>query len=193
MHKFETLAHEYGHFFDAKAMYDNITFKEIGMINDQLPISGRLFAKVASSSDQFLEAVRADKKHLSSIGYSKLAEAMRGKNASAGVQDAVDGLFAKSRIAWGHGEKYYNRRYSSVNTFKEYGETKTLQQIYKDLGMDASSQAKTKVICRQYEAASEMWANIMSAEVCGGESLEFVKKYLPNSYKALKEILKGTL
>ena len=35
------------------------------------------------------------------------------------------------------------------------------------------------------------WANIMSAEVNGGEELFFVKEYLPNSYEALKKILKG--
>ena len=35
-----------------------------------------------------------------------------------------------------------------------------------------------------------MWANIMSAEVCGGETLEYIKMYLPNSYKAMLEILK---
>ena len=59
------------------------------------------------------------------------------------------------------------------------------------MGFDASNQAKTKVICRQYEAASEMWANIMSAEVCGGDALEYVKKYLPNSYESMKKIMKG--
>lgn len=31
----------------------------------------------------------------------------------------------------------------------------------------------------------------MSAEICGGKDLEYVKKYLPNSYKAMLEILKG--
>lgn len=45
--------------------------------------------------------------------------------------------------------------------------------------------------CRVYESASEMWANIMSAEINGGEELEYVKKYLPNSYEAIIEILKG--
>ena len=67
---------------------------------------------------------------------------------------------------------------------------KKLQQAYNDLGLDASNQSKVKSICRQYEAASEAWANIMSAEVCGGESLEYVKKYLPNSYQAMLNILK---
>lgn len=36
-----------------------------------------------------------------------------------------------------------------------------------------------------------MWANIMAAEVNGGSELEYVKKYLPNSYEAFIEILKG--
>ena len=59
------------------------------------------------------------------------------------------------------------------------------------MGFDVSNQSKVKVICRQYEAASEMWANIMSAEVNGGQELEFVKEYLPNSYQAMLEIIKG--
>lgn len=59
------------------------------------------------------------------------------------------------------------------------------------MGLDASNQAKTKSICRRYEAASEAWANIMSAIVCGGKELEYVEKYLPNSYQMMLEILKG--
>ena len=67
---------------------------------------------------------------------------------------------------------------------------KQLKQLYANMGFDVSNQNKVKAICRQYEAASEMWANIMSAEVCGGETLEYIKMYLPNSYKAMLEILK---
>lgn len=70
-------------------------------------------------------------------------------------------------------------------------EHKGLQQAYKDLGYDVSNLSKVVSICRDYESASEMWANIMAAEVNGGEALEYVKKYLPNSYAALIEILKG--
>ena len=67
-----------------------------------------------------------------------------------------------------------------------------MQQVaYKDLGYDVSNLSKVVSICRDYESASEMWANIMAAEVNGGEALEYVKKYLPNSYAALIEILKG--
>ena len=69
----------------------------------------------------------------------------------------------------------------------------TLQKIYKKLGLDASNKAKTKEICRQYTAASEMWANIMSAEVVGGKELEYVKEWLPNCYETFLEILKGAM
>lgn len=187
MDKYSTLAHEYGHFFDAKVNYD-LTFKEVDALRDNVNFGDIFFPKVASSSDEFLEAVRKDKEYLSGIGHDTLRINLRNANASAGVQDAVDGLFPNSRIYWGHGEKYYNRKYNQI---KEYSDPKKLKEVYKSLGLDASNEAKRKVICRQYEAASEMWANIMSAEVNGGEELFFVKEYLPNSYEALKKILKG--
>lgn len=56
---------------------------------------------------------------------------------------------------------------------------------------EALEQTKDLNRVAYYEAASEAWANIMSAEVCGGEALEYVKKYLPNSYAAMLDILKG--
>ena len=31
----------------------------------------------------------------------------------------------------------------------------------------------------------------MSAEVCGDDSLVYIKKYLPNSYQTMLDILKG--
>lgn len=195
MNKYGTLAHEYGHFFDAEVTFDNLHFNEIQTIQDATGLNV-IFKNVASSSDEFLAAVRKDKEHLKSILTPEIKDDLMTHNASHGVQDAIDGLFSKSRIRWGHGEKYYNRKYAdlefwdrlSTNTLSK---KKILQQIYKDLGFDASNQVKTKMICRQYEAASEMWANIMSAEICGGDSLEYIKKYLPNSYQALLDILKG--
>jgi hypothetical protein len=193
MNKYSTLAHEYGHFFDAKVNYKGLHFKEIQAVRNATGLN--LFQDVASSSDEFLEAVRKDKVYIKSIFTADAKKDMLAHNASAGVQDAIDGLFSKSRIRWGHGESYYNRNYASVDKMDKITSDNTrkkkLQQVYKDLGLDASNQAKTKVICRQYEAASEMWANIMSAEVCGGEELEYIKKYLPNSYEALINILKG--
>lgn len=193
MNKYGTLAHEYGHFFDLQVSFCNLTFKEMEAVRKATGLD-RSFPNVASSSDAFLAALRKDKQHIRDILTAEAKADLAGHNASSGVQDAIDGLFPKSRIRWGHGEKYYNRKYSAVESMdRMIGGTrkKDLQQVYKDLGLDASNQAKTKVICRQYETASEAWANIMSAEVCGGESLEYVKKYLPNSYEAMLEILKG--
>lgn len=59
------------------------------------------------------------------------------------------------------------------------------------MGFDVTNQYKVKAICRQYEAASEAWANIMSAEINIGEGLKYIRQYLPNSYEALLKILKG--
>lgn len=191
IHKYSTLAHEYGHYFDAKAKF-NVHFKEIDNLNKVLESKGswakEWFKKSVSSSDEFLEAVREDKKYLKSIFNNDVKQLLSKHHGSAGVQDAIDGLFVKSRINWGHGESYYNRKFELAKKLKIHND---IQKVYKELGLDASKQAKVKSIMRQYEAASEMWANIMSAYICGGKELEFVKEYLPNSYKAVIEILKG--
>ena len=194
MNKYGTLAHEYGHFFDSNVSFKDLNFSEIEAVQDATGLD-MVFPKVASSSDEFLEAVRKDKEHLKSVLSSDIENDLVKHNASSGVQDAIDGLFSRSRIRWGHGERYYNRKYSRVSSLDRISSRsqrkKKLQQVYKDLGLDASNQSKTKAICRQYEAASEMWANIMSAEVCGGDSLKYVKLYLPNSYQAFLKIIKG--
>lgn len=193
MNKYGTLAHEYGHFFDAEVPFDGINFKEIEAVRNATGLDV-VFKNVASSSDEFLEAIRKDKAHLKKLYTPDIKADLIAHNASSGVQDAIDGLFTKSRIKWGHGERYYNRKYADIEFMDKIARTsrkKALQQIYKDLGFDVSNQAKVKTICRQYEAASEAWANIMSAEVCGGETLGYVKKYLPNSYQVMMEILKG--
>lgn len=194
MNKYGTLAHEYGHFFDAEVKYEGLHFNEIQAVQNATGLNAA-FKEVASSSDEFLAAIRKDKEHIRSISTTEAKADLIAHNASSGVQDAIDGLFPKSRIRWGHGERYYNRKYAYIEFMDKLSSAtsrkKKLQQVYKDLGLDASNQAKVKTICRQYEAASEAWANIMSAEVCGGEALEYVKKYLPNSYAAMLDILKG--
>lgn len=185
--KYGTLAHEYGHYFDAQAKYDGLHFVELETIYSKTKYQMNRFSKVASSSDEFLAAARKDREYLKGILTKSIEEDLRSHHASSGVQDAIDGLLGH-RINWGHGDRYYNRKYSSVKKLKEH---KGLQAAYKELGIDASNQRKTAWECRTYEAASEMWANIMSAEINGGQELEYVKKYLPNSYEALIEILKG--
>lgn len=185
--KFSTLAHEYGHFFDKKCDYNGLNFKEIDAIYRNAPFSQKIFTKNASVSDEFLNAVRKDKLFLQENFTNEIKEVLKKHDASGGVQDAIDGLFG-IRIKWGHGDKYYNRKYATIKISKEQ---KGLQKAYKELGFDASNQRKVAMICRNYETASEMWANIISAETLGGEMLEYVKKYLPNSYNAAINILKG--
>lgn len=181
--KFSILAHEYGHFFD-NLTYKDIHFNEIDTIKKNVKWSN--LNKVASSSDEFLAAVRLDKDYITSI-YGQLKTELKTA-ASHGVQDAVDGMVmgGSMRLNWGHGERYYNRKY---NYFKEMGSEKALQNVYKGLGLDASNQTKVKSICRNYETASEMWANIACAIIGGGKELEITKKYLPNAYKAFLEII----
>lgn len=185
--KYSTVAHEYGHFFDVQAQFSDLHFNEIDTVKNNLNYTKSRFTNRASSSDEFLAAVRKDKQFLRDTLTDEIKKELRLHDASDGVQDAIDGLLWE-RIEWGHGDKYYNRLYHSIKQMKEH---KGLQQAYKDLGYDVSNLSKVVSICRDYDSASEMWANIMAAEVNGGEALEYVKKYLPNSYAALIEILKG--
>ena len=185
--KYGTLAHEYGHYFDKMAKYAGLHFKEIELIHSKTKWQEKRFDKVASSSDEFLAAVRKDRELLRETLTDESRKELRAHDGSAGVQDAIDGLLAE-RIGWGHGDKYYNRKYHHAKQMKDH---KGIQAAYKELGIDASNLGKTAFECRVYESASEMWANIMSAEVNGGSEIEYVKKYLPNSYEAFIEILKG--
>jgi hypothetical protein len=184
--KYSTLAHEYAHYFDDKAEYSDLHFAELDTVYKFTKSGKARLAKVASSSDEFLKAVREDRAYLRSILTDEVKTNLGNDDASCGVQDAIDGLLGE-RIMWGHGDKYYNRKYAG---FKKLGDHKGLQTAYKELGLDASNLSKTGQECRIYESASEMWANISSAEVNGGKELEYVKKYLPNSYKAVIQILK---
>ncbi len=183
--KFSTLAHEYGHFFDDSVEYEGLHFKEIKLINERTGMT--IFRNNASSSDEFLKAVRKDKEYLKSILTDEVKQKLKASDASAGVQDAIDGLLWQ-RINWGHGDSYYNRKYSVAKTLKKH---KLLKDVYNELGMEVKTLKQTEDICRVYESASEMWANIMSAEVNGGSELEFIKKFLPNSYEMFIKILKG--
>lgn len=185
--KYATLAHEYGHYFDIKCNYSGINFSELDTIHQNTNYGKNLFKKCASSSDEFLASVRKDRALLKSKLTTDLKSDLVAHDASDGVQDAIDGLLGK-RIRWGHGDRYYNRKYSRV---KSIDDQKGLKAAYQKLGIDASNQAKVQNECRVYESASEMWANLIAAEVNGGEALDYVKKYLPNSYQTMMNILKG--
>ena len=192
MDKFSTLAHEYGHYFDAKANFDGLHFTERNAIINGLQYGGIVVGRneVASISDEFLEGVRKDKQSWIGKLTNDLRDAIRSTEASSGVQDALDGMFHtqdKNIFKWGHGDKYYNRKY---NNCKKMNETSELKNVYKQLGKQVSNQNQVKEIVRDYETASELWANLSSAEVCQGKELEEFKKYLPNSYQAFQEIMK---
>lgn len=192
--KFTTISHEFGHFFDAQIPKENYTTKELDVLNANVKLGSIDFFKTyASSSDEFLTAMRKDRELNRKFMTDKeerdliIAELKRSV-ASAGIQDAFDGWWStqdKRLLTWGHGDKYYNRQYGNVKKFKQ---DKQLQQAFKELGFDASNQAKVKRISRDYETASELWANVTAAKTCGGEQLEYMKKYMPNSLKAWEEI-----
>lgn len=202
MSKYHTVAHEYGHFFDTFARMSDrfdtssLTWNEMQAIKDGVgaKYTTHLTSHVLSNSDQFLTAVRKDFEKIIADGNIKsycTAEGMR--NVTTGIQDAVDG-WGLGRIAWGHGDKYYNRVYNRLKSWTQYGSvdpTKKLKDVYTDLGFDASNQAKVKKIVRQYESTSELWANMISAETTGGKELETIKEKFPEAYKTMKEILKG--
>lgn len=185
--KYSTIAHEFGHMFDANAKFNSLSWDEVKSINSYSKYGNKYLSEKASFSDMFLTAVRADRDLLKTLINDESKKALRANDKSCGVQDAVDGLLGE-RINWGHGDAYYNREY---RFFKSVGVHKGLKSVYQSMGLDASNQGKVAMECRVYDSASEIWANVMSADTCGDESLEFVKKYLPNSYQAYREILKG--
>lgn len=188
--KFSTLSHEYGHFIDDVGVFKNLNFREIDAIKQSVKLSNNLIKNEASVSDEFLKALRKDKSALSTKVFdSTFRDDLFNSSASVGVQDAIGGMFGtkRTKMKLQHKDSYYGRLYSS---FKQLKIEKDVQKVYINLGYDASNQAKVKSIVRDYETASETWANIMSAETCGGLELEYVKKYLPNTYSSFLNIMK---
>ena len=206
--KYETLTHEYGHHVDKVIPKDKYTSKEITFLNENAGrLSGirfniRIAPVKASSSDEFLTGMRADRENLK-VYLTNPAERHRirdelfgngNRNRSAGIQDAFDGFWSTQssqnysiRMTWGHGEKYYNRNYN--NNVKGFGIKKGTKEALLQLGFDASNQTKVKRIIRDYETASELWANIQAAKTVGGEELRLMEKYFPEACKAFDTII----
>lgn len=187
--KYSTVAHEYAHFFDQKAEFEGLHFSEIDTIVEHTKYQKFMLKKIASSSDEFLEAVRKDREFLESLydqdPYELRKELLAHNGLSGSVQDAFDGLLGV-RIKQGHGNSYYNKKFQIA---KEQKDIQGIKAAYKEIGIDASNQGKVMREYRVFDASSEMWANIMSAEVNGGAELEYIKKYLPNSYNAMRKIV----
>ena len=199
INKYSTLAHEFNHAFDHKiGAGDWISFNEVDKINEACPIGTGIFNMIdpkPSNSDEFLSALRKDMDNLKSRGlsevYQEFKETNERRNATGGVQDALDGFFStqKKYAGWGHGDSYYNRGYN--HRVKGFGQDKNLKSALNELGFDASNQTKVKNIYRQYESASEAWANVGSAVAVGGAELDAMKTYMPNTLEAYKNIVGG--
>ena len=198
--KWSTMAHEMGHMFDHHiGRATGLTFNEVDTINSKCVIgsgSAKVLQIVPSSSDEFLSAMRKDKKNLSTIlkDASEIAKMKTGtwRNATGGVQDAMDGFFGtqdKNILPWGHGNKYYNCVYN--HRIKTFGLEGKLKDAYNSLGMSLSNQAEVKQQARDYDTASELWANVISALTCGGDELDAFNQYMPETVKAAKKIVRG--
>ena len=190
MSRYSTAAHEMSHMFDSHLGKVELSYKEVDAINARCKFgSGMLktINPVASNSDLFLSAVRADKEKLAALlKDSGTWAVVRKDNGSAGIQDAMDGLFSKKAVTrWGHGDKYYNRFFNG--RIKGFGNDKELTAIYKELGF-ARNATQAKMEARIYDTASEAWANVGSALTCGGPELEYFKKYMPNTVNAYLQI-----
>lgn len=196
--QYTVLAHEYNHLIDNNmGRLAGLNFSEADAVNACLRSGAGMkwYTPVRvrpSASDEFLAAFRKDAETLTKMREDgslrrELLKTKISQNASAGVQDAADGLFgtqSKGELRWGHGEHYYNRFFN--NHVK--GSEQKLKQVYKDLGMDASNVAKVKNIARNYDTTSEIWANVGSAVTCGGPELEYTEKYLPNCLAEYRRI-----
>lgn len=197
--KYSTVAHEYNHHFDHElGRVDGLSYGEVDLINDRCQIGSGMYQTlevVPSNSDEFISAMRMDMENLKDKGlgecYSEFRENPATRIATGGVQDALDGFYStqKQFAGWGHGDAYYNREYNRRIIL--FGNEKNLKAAFQELGYDASNQTKVKRICRQYEAASEAWANVGSAVTCGGSELEAFEKYMPNTVAAYKDIIGG--
>lgn len=200
--RYSTLAHEMGHMFDSHMRDDaELEYKEADAINavlnkvyPNMPFAP-ILKRTPSQSDGFLKALRTDMEAIEPR-LTMVAREMKATNklinASAGVQDALDGFFKtrdKGLLGWGHGNKYYNRMYNSRIAGNDV--EKEFKATLKELGFNVRTQQKAKDISRHYEAASEAWANIASAVTVGGDELIAVEKYMPKALDEFKRIVRN--
>ena len=65
-----------------------------------------------------------------------------------------------------------------------------MKDAFKELGFDASNQAKVKNLTRLYETSSELWANQAAALTTKSGALDYMEYYCPNSMAVIKRLLK---
>ena len=189
--KYSTLSHEMGHAIDYFSSADlPVSYSEVDLVNRK---TAGLIKRSPSTSDEFLVAMRKDATALEqALKDPNIVRELNADNASSGIQDFADGLFGtqdKGVLRWGHGNKYYNRLYNKG--VKAYGMEDDLIDAYEELGKGRLTKTKAKAMMRQYDTASELWANGMSALTVGGKELEYMQKYAPNTLDAILNILGG--
>lgn len=201
--RYDTISHEFGHHADYSIDTTKYSTKELNAVKDGLFFGKQLLQPTASTTDEFLTAMRKDKETLTG-SYKKDAtsrktirdDLLKNKNKTAGVQDAFDGFFNTSGSSnsdfvmyWGHGNTYYNNLYNKVVK----GSDEEVKKALADAGITVKKNSEIKEMCRDYRTARELFANITAAETCGTDEIEYFKKYLPNSYAAWQEMTKGLI
>lgn len=198
--EFSTLFHELGHAYDQYLQSDNASYEELDKLKKANLLPERIFEldfkPIPSSSDEFLEAMRKDmelvKEIIDSEDRAKIDSMVTGR--TAGIQDFISGVLGydpkyRGEVSWQHSEEYYNRNYN--DKLKAFNSAKELKEKFKEAGMTFKNEKEMKQYIRQFEAASELWANINSADGCGGAELTLMKMYCPNSYEAYSKIMEG--
>lgn len=195
-YEFNTLAHEYGHAFDHIAQYKDLHFEEINVLNKycdiELSNNVSVFETVPSTSDEFLNALREDRKLLREIYMrdrgKELYADLLSTSDSGPAQDVIGGFFGSYGLVQTHADSYYDSIYNRF--IKAFKQEDNMKKAFAELGTTIKTKANIRGALRIYKISSEAWADIASAATCGGKILDYVKKYLPNSYKAFTNIIK---
>ena len=197
--RYSGLAHEFGHMFDFKmGRMDGLSYSELDMINERCPVDqgASPLSVRPSNSDEFLRAVRSDLERLrprleSGDLVADLLRNPSARNASAGIQDALDGAYstqASDTLPWGHGDGYYDRIF---NRLISNGNEENLMNAFTELGFSVRTQDDARRLSRSYETAREAWANVASAVTVGGAELSMWERYMPDTVAAFRRIIEG--
>ena len=215
-----TFAHEFGHAFDDVATFKGLHHKEIDALRavefettqgiyNLSEINNNMLTKSVwdgSSSDEFLTAFRKDKAILLSKE-KELQKKAYDRTLFSGVQDIADGI-GVGRMRFRHSETYYSRYYKSIITKEAYVKDKktrafsfvkdvkklraSIGQVYKELGLiDKPTARNVNSVMYDYMLACEAWAHASDAALTGGIAEKSMLEYMPNTYKAYLEIIKG--
>ena len=200
---YSVLAHECGHHFDYMiGRSDSLTYNEVDTVNDTCKIASGTIIKAikhigASSSDQFLGALRNDLDNLWDYLDSGMLEkdflsTSKKRNMTSGIQDALDGRYSTQstgRLPWGHGDAYYDQFYN--DTIVLWNNEANLKSAYKKLGFGNLSAGEVKTAARIYDTAAEAFANVCGALTVGGDELFAWETLMPETTQAFRDIVQG--